>query len=82
MDTNFIWLGIFINGDWTNADFFYSTDGATWTLAGSETSDTNIPDAAETTDIMPLVISKEVGTTQRDANVDFVGWRYDMVRGQ
>lgn len=80
VNTNYIWLGIFINGDWTNVDYFYSQNGASWTLAGSETSDTNIPDSNEYSDVIAVGIVKEAGTSQRNADVDFTGWRYEVLR--
>lgn len=80
VDTNYIWLGVFLNGDWTAADFFYSTDGVAWTLAGSETTETNLPDAGDFLDVVPLLITKETGATQRDVNADFSGYRYEVVR--
>jgi hypothetical protein len=78
-DTNYIWLGVFINANWTRADFFYSTDSINWTFAGSRT--TGIPAAGRNTGFCAASIIKSVGTTQRNASIDLAGYRVDYARG-
>jgi hypothetical protein len=78
VDTNYIWLGIFLNADWTRADFFFSTDSVTWTLAGSNSA--NMPSASQLVGLGNGIV-KSVGTTQRNLSNDLLGWRYDIQRG-
>ena len=78
-DTNYIWLVIFVNADWTRADFIYSNNSTTFTLADSPT--TGLPSSSQLVGIKPMRIVKTAGTTQRNANIDLCGWRYDYVRG-
>jgi hypothetical protein len=81
VDTNYIWLGIFLNGDWSRADFFYSTNGVDWTITTAITNDANLPEGAETTNWIPVVIVKEAGTTQRNVDIDFTGLSFSPIRG-
>ncbi len=76
VDTNYIYLGIFIVGDWSSAQFFWSQNPTTWQLAGSING--NMPGAAVS---MGAGITKSVGTTQRNLAIDLQGWRYDVLRG-
>lgn len=76
--TNYIWLGIFINADWTRADYFYSTDSVTWVIDGSNTA--NMPSSTQLVSVA-AGINKTVGTTQRNLSVDLMGFRYDLSRG-
>jgi hypothetical protein len=76
--TNYVWLGFFVNANWSRADYFYSDDSTTWTLAGSIS--TNLPTATQLVQI-GCGINKTIGTTQRNLSVDFMGVRYDLVRG-
>jgi hypothetical protein len=79
VSTNYIWLGIYVYGDWSDADFFHSTDGVAWTLDG-QVSGSNMPEATDTVAI-GAGINKTIGTTQRNLSIDLQGVRYDMVRG-
>ncbi len=81
VDTNYIYLGVFMNGDWSRTDYLYSTDGVSWTIGTAETTDSNIPDTGEATNWVPLVIVKEAGTTQRNADIDFAGLWFAAIRG-
>lgn len=73
------YLGIFLNGDWTQADFFYSTDGETWTI--SSTSHTaNLPGTTRAFGVRNSII-KSAGTSTRNLINDFMGWRYITRRG-
>lgn len=78
-DTNYIWLAVFLNADWTRADYLYSTDSVNWTKAGSRT--TGLPSAVQQTSWCPAQIIKSVGTTARLIAVDLAGCRVDYVRG-
>jgi hypothetical protein len=77
--TTYIWLAVFLNADWTRADYYYSTDSVNWTLAESET--TGLPVAGRNTAWVAASIIKSVGTTQRNASIDLAGYRADYVRG-
>lgn len=78
VDTNYIWLGIFVNPTWTRATYFYSTDSRTWTIAGEIT--TNLPTAVRSTGFGAL-INKTVGTTAANLSIDLMAHRYDILRG-
>ena len=73
------YLGTFINGDATNADFFYSTDGVTWEFTTPHT--TNIPSGTARILGFQAGGHKTAGTTSRNIAVDSVGFRSLMVRG-
>lgn len=78
VDTNYIWLGIFVNSTWTRATYFYSTDSITWVIAGSQT--TNLPLAANQTGF-GVTINKTASNTQRNCSIDLLAHRYDITRG-
>ena len=64
-------LGVFVNGDGTRVEFFYSADeGVTWTVFGTATT-TNIPTTRNTS--MGVSILKSAGTTARTMRVIFAG---------
>ncbi len=78
VDTNYIWLGIFCNADWTRADYFSSVDSAAWEIEGSNSA--NMPSTTQYVGVACQIV-KSVGTTQRNLSVDLMGWRYDFQRG-
>jgi hypothetical protein len=78
-DTNYIWLVVFVNANWTRADFIFSTDSVSFTKADSPT--TGLPGSARPTSWVAASLIKSVGTTQRNASVDLAGNRVDYVRG-
>lgn len=78
-DTNYNWFVIFINPAWTRADFIYSTDSVSFTLAGSQT--TGLPSSTQYASWAAASIVKSVGTTQRNCTIDLAGYRYDGGRG-
>jgi hypothetical protein len=78
VDTNYIWLGIYINPTWARATYFYSTDSITWTIAGEIT--TNLPPQTRATGL-GITINKTAGTTSRSGSIDFMAHRYDLTRG-
>jgi uncharacterized protein DUF2793/uncharacterized protein with putative carbohydrate binding module len=77
-DTNYIYLGIFLNGDWSRADFFSSGNGQLWSFHEPLTG--NLPAA-----VQPLSfsagINKTIGAAQRNLNIDLQATRYDALRG-
>lgn len=78
-DNNYIWLVVFVNPGWTRADFIYSTDSVSFTLASSPT--TGFPSSTQRTSWCPAQIIKSAGTTARLVAVDLAGYRVDYVRG-
>lgn len=78
-DTNYIWLVVFVNANWTRADFIYSTDSVAFTRADSPT--TGFPGSGRPTAWVAASIIKSVGTTQRNVSIDLAGNRIDYVRG-
>lgn len=76
VDTNYVWLGTaFVAG---RAIFFWSQDGASWTIAGETT--TGVPSGTQAYG-MGNTINKTVGTTQRNLSVDLLAFRIDATRG-
>lgn len=77
-DTTYIWLIVFLNANWTRADFIYSQDGIAFTKADSPT--TGLP--ANTRDGAWVAASmiKSAGSTQRNCSIDLAGYRADYVR--
>jgi hypothetical protein len=78
VDTNYIWLGIHMNAGWTRANYVYSQDSATWTLAGTRT--TGLPSGTQYMG-MGCTINKTAGTTQRNLSVDLIAHSYFATRG-
>lgn len=70
---------IFLNSDWSRADVIISTDGKAYTLAVSPA--TNLPSSSTRALTWGASIFKTVGTTARTAIIDYMGLRYDAVRG-
>jgi hypothetical protein len=79
VDTNYIWLLIFMNAAWTRADFIYSQDSISFTKSDSPT--TGLPNSTQNSNLLAVQIIKSAGTTQRNVSIDFCGFRYDYVRG-
>lgn len=78
-DNNYIWLVVFVNPGWTIADFIYSTDSVSFTLASSPT--TGFPSNTQYTGWAAASMIKSAGTTQRNCSIDLAGFRVDYVRG-
>lgn len=78
-DNNYIWLVVFVNPGWTRADFIYSTDSVSFTLASSPT--TGFPSNTQYTGWAAASMIKSAGTTQRNCSIDLAGFRVDYVRG-
>lgn len=78
VDTNYIWLGIYVDPTWARAVFFYSTNSVDWIIAGART--TGLPTTAQFFGL-GATINKTVGTTQRNLSVDVMAYRYDATRG-
>lgn len=73
------WLGIFCPSDWVGCTFFYSTTGASWTIAGTVSGE-NPPEVGDEVGL-GVTINKTAGTTARNLSVDLLAWRYDYDRG-
>lgn len=78
-DNNYIWLVVFVNPGWTRADFIYSTDSVSFTLASSPT--TGFPSSTQRVGWCAGQIIKSAGTTARLVAIDLAGYRVDYVRG-
>ena len=72
-------LGIFVNYDGTQVDYFYMTGGDAVTVAGTSHT-TNIPPNTRYFGVA-AGINKTAGTTSRRADFDWVGFRTQVKRG-
>jgi hypothetical protein len=77
-NTNYVYLGIFLNGDWSRADFLSSSDGKSWSFHQSITA--GLPAAAQALGFS-AGINKTIGTAQRNLSIDLEAMRYDAMRG-
>ena len=77
--TVFHTIGAFVNGDGTNADFFYSADNDTWTFATSHT--TNIPTGTSKVLGFMTGFTKTAGSGSKTMNTDWLGYKLMMKRG-
>lgn len=77
--TNYIWAVVFVNANWTRADFIYSTDSVSFSVASSPT--TGFPGNTRPTAWVAASLIKSAGTTQRNCSIDLAGYRVDYVRG-
>jgi hypothetical protein len=73
------YLGIFINGDWTNAEYFYSTDGITWTWCATALT-TNIPTASDRLFSVGASRRRTAGTAARILAIDILAYTYKALR--
>ena len=78
VDLNYIWLGIYVNSQWSRATYFYSTDSTTWNIATEISASTSISGSQTG---FGVTINKTVGTTAHLVAVDFLAHRYDTSRG-
>jgi len=78
VDTNYNWLGIYVNGPWNRATFFYSTDSTTWNIASDVLATVSIT-ASQIG--FGVTINKNVGVTPHLVSVDMLGHMYDTNRG-
>lgn len=76
--TNYGWLGVYLNGDWTTAEPLYSTDGAIWNFGTPIT--TNLPSGAGVFGFGAQAV-KSAGTTSRNLHVDLLGIVQQITRG-
>lgn len=74
----FIWLGFFVNGLGTRADYFLSSDSVNWLIEGSIAA--GLPTVAQMV-AMSTGINKTLGVTPRILSIDFEGIRFATVRG-
>ena len=75
---NYVYLGIFLNGDWSRADFFSSSDGCAWTV--HEALNAGLPTALQALGFS-AGIGKTIGASQRNLSIDIQAIRYDALRG-
>ncbi|HEU4498199.1 MAG TPA: hypothetical protein VFR60_02570, partial [Sphingomicrobium sp.] len=75
---NYVYLGIFLNGDWSRADFFSSSDGCVWTV--HEPLNAGLPTASQALGFS-AGIGKTIGASQRNLSIDIQAIRYDALRG-
>lgn len=73
------YLGIFINGDWTRAEYFYSTDGITWTWCATAIT-TNIPTASNRLFSVGASRRRTAGTATRILAIDLLAYTYRALR--
>lgn len=72
-------LGVFMNYDGTQADYFYMTGADAVTISGTSHT-TNIPPNTRFFGFS-AGINKTAGTTNRNLAVDWMGWRSQVKRG-
>lgn len=73
------YFGIYCNGDWTNIEYYYSTDGETWTFCATAHT-TNIPSGTQYTGF-GCSRRKTAGTNARKLEIDLMGFIYNQKRG-
>jgi len=72
-------IGVFVNGDGTRVDFFYSVDGETWTFATSHT--TNIPSGTSRVLGFSTGFTKTAGNGSKTMVTDWLGFKLMTKRG-
>lgn len=72
-------IGVFVNGDATRVDFFYSADGDTWTFATSHT--TNIPSGTSRVLGFSTGFTKTAGNGSKTMVTDWLGFKLMTKRG-
>jgi hypothetical protein len=75
VDTNYAYLGIFLNGNWSRADFFSSSTGRLWSFHGA--LEQNLPSSLAALGFS-AGIAKSVGLTERNLSIDMQAMRYDV----
>jgi hypothetical protein len=75
VDSGYIHLGIFLNADWSRADFFSSPTGSAWTFNGSLASASSEPLG------FSAGIVKSAGLASRSLSIDLEAMRYDAAMG-
>lgn len=74
-----VYLLIYSTGDGTEADFYYTDGGSSWTRGG-EQSGANCPTSTELVSVGISAIDS-AGSATDNFYIDLMGWRYDMQRG-
>jgi hypothetical protein len=72
-----LWLAIFMNANWTRADYLYSTDGITWTIDANPT--TGLPSNTQYTGYGACHLNS-AGSPSTITAIDFLGYRIDQTR--
>lgn len=75
-----VYLGTFVNGDASNAEFFYSIDGEVWEFTPTPHTATIPSGAARLTGVQVGVV-KAAGLTSRGLSIDSCGYKTIMKRG-
>jgi hypothetical protein len=78
-NTQIVKLGAFVNGTGTSAEYFHAI---TDTVVFDGTIGTNIPTTSTNMLGVQTGITKNTGTTANWVEADFMGWRYQVPRGQ
>jgi hypothetical protein len=79
-DTNYTWLGVYVNPQWTRSCFFYSVDSINWVIAGEVSG--SFPTASSGASIgFGAGLTKASGSTANLMSIDLLAHRYDIVRG-
>jgi hypothetical protein len=75
VDGDYAYLGIFLNGDWSRADFFSSSTGRLWSFKG--VLEQNLP-SSSTPLGFSAGIGKSLGSSERNLSIDMQAMRYDV----
>jgi hypothetical protein len=75
VDADYLHLGVFLNGDWSRADFFSSATGKRWSFHG--TLESNLPSASASLGFS-AGIAKSAGLSERNLSIDLQAMRYDI----
>ena len=79
-DTTYIWLGVYVNQQWTRACYFWSNDSVNWVIAGEVSG--SFPTASTGGTIgYGTGLYKFNGASANLMSVDLLAHRYDIVRG-
>jgi hypothetical protein len=75
VDADYAYLGIFLNGDWSRADFFSSATGRRWSFHGA--LEQNLPSSSARLGFS-AGIAKSAGLNERNLSIDLQAMRYDI----
>jgi hypothetical protein len=78
VDSNYVWLGIYVNSQWNRGTWFYSTDTVTWFIAQDSGPGGNSITGSQIG--FGVTAVKAIGTTGRLITVDALAHRYDINR--
>jgi len=78
VDSNYVWLGIYVNSQWNRGTWFYSTDTVTWFIAQDTAPSGNSITGSQIG--FGVTAVKAIGTTGRLITIDALAHRYDINR--